>query len=214
MFCLVLVSVVVSACVSLPAGRAPVTLRVYAAASLGDVFDELGREYEASHPGVKVEFNYAGSQQLSQQLAQGATADVFASANLKQMQAATSAGRVADGSTQLFARNRLMVIYPADGKPLSSLSDLAQPGLHIVLAGKEVPVGQYALDFLDKAAADPQLGAAFREGVLANVVSYEENVKAVLAKVSLGEADAGIVYASDLTGANGARSAAWTSRTA
>jgi molybdate transport system substrate-binding protein len=202
--CLLLVAMIISACVSLPTDQpakpGPATLSVFAAASLSNAFNELGKEFEAQHPGAKVEFNYAGSQQLSQQLAQGASADVFASANSKQMDAAVTAGRVAEGGAQPFAHNRLVVIYPAGGKALTTLSDLAQPGLHVVLAAKEVPVGQYSLDFLDKAAADPELGAAFRDGVLANVVSYEENVKAVLAKVSLGEADAGIVYTSDLAG--------------
>jgi molybdate transport system substrate-binding protein len=83
---------------------------------------------------------------------------------------------------------------------VAGLQDLAQPGLNLVLAAAEVPVGQYSLDFLDKAAQDPAFGAGYEDAVRANVVSYEENVRAVLTKVVLGEADAGIVYTSDIAG--------------
>jgi molybdate transport system substrate-binding protein len=86
---------------------------------------------------------------------------------------------------------------------VSTLQDLSKPGLRSILAAAEVPVGQYALDFLDKAIQDPSFPAPFKDEVLANVVSYEDNVKAVLAKVALGEADAGIVYTSDISGENG-----------
>jgi molybdate transport system substrate-binding protein len=91
-----------------------------------------------------------------------------------------------------------VIIYPAANPAgIQALKDLAQPGLKLVLADKSVPVGQYALNFLDKAAADTALGAGYKEGVLQNVVSYEQDVKSVLTKVALGEADAGIVYTTD-----------------
>ena len=174
-----------------------------AAASLNESFTEIGRQFEAAHPGVKVAFNFAGSQQLAQQLGQGAPGDVFASANAKQMDAAIKAGRVVSGSDQVFAKNRLVVIFPKDNPAgLAALQDLARPGLKLVLAAREVPAGQYALDLLDRAGADPAFGPAFKDGVLKNVVSYEQDVKAVLAKVALGEADGGIVYTTDVTGAN------------
>ncbi len=122
------------------------------------------------------------------------------------MDALVQSGQVNGGASQVFARNRLIVIYPEDNPAgLMTLQDLAKPGVKLVLAAKEVPVGQYALQFLDKAAADSAFGASFRAHVLKNVVSYEENVKAVLTKVTLGEADAGIVYASDITGTTGAK---------
>ena len=93
-----------------------------------------------------------------------------------------------------------MVIFPKDNPAgIKELKDLAKPGLKLDLAAKEVPVGQYSLDYLDKALKDPAFGASFKEDVLKNVVSYEDNVKAVLTKVSLGEADAGIVYLSDIS---------------
>lgn len=179
----------------------PARQTVFAAASLTNAFTALGREFEAGHPGVRVTFNFAGSQQLAQQLAQGAPGDVFASANEQQMEAAVDSGRIAAGAVQTFVQNRLVIIFPADNPAgISRLQDLAKPGLKVLLAAAAVPVGQYSLDFLDKASQDPAFGSDFKERVLANVVSYEENVRSVLTKVALGEADAGIVYTSDVIG--------------
>lgn len=193
-----------SACSSpaAPAAGMPVTLNVLAAASLTEAFQEIAPAFENAHPGVRLQFNFAGSQQLARQLAGGAPADVFASANQKQMDVAVEAGRVINGAPVPFAQNRLVVILPADNPAsVASLADLTKPGIKIILAAKEVPAGQYALNFLTKADADPSLGNDYSTRVLANVVSYEENVKAVLTKVSLGEADAGIVYTSDAASA-------------
>lgn len=175
-------------------------LVVFAAASLTEAFDEIARQFELDNPGMMVVLNLAGSQQLAHQLSQGAPADVFASADEEQMAAAISVGRVKSGSQQRFAANELALITPVDNPAgLRTLSDLASPGLKLVLAAPEVPAGHYARLFLDAAAADPGFGPIFRERALANVVSYEENVRAVLSKVRLGEADAGIVYGSDVT---------------
>jgi molybdate transport system substrate-binding protein len=176
------------------------TLTVLAAASLTESFTELGALFESQHEGVTVSFNFAGSQALAEQLAQGAEADVFASASNKYMTAAIDAGRVAADTSSVFVYNRLVVIYPKDNPGgITELKDLAKSGLKVDLADASVPVGQYALDFLDKATADASFGAQFKETVLSNVVSYEENVKAVVTKISLGEADAGIVYVTDIT---------------
>ena len=173
-------------------------LNVLAAASLLESFTDLGQRFEAANPGVKITFNFAGSQQLAQQINQGAPADVFASANAKQMGVVIEGGRVVSGTQQTMARNRLVVVYPVDNPGnLTTLQDLTKPDLRLVLAAKEVPVGQYALDFLDKASKDPAFGPEFGVDALKNVVSYEQNVKAVLSKVVLGEADAGIVYTTD-----------------
>lgn len=181
----------------------PIDLNVFAAASLTDAFGEIGELFEADHPGVKPIFNFGGSQQLAQQINEGAPADVFASANHKQMNAVIEAGWIVRESQQTFAKNRLVVVHPQDNPAgLLGLKDLATPGLKLVLAAKEVPVGQYAIDFLDKASADTAFGATFKDDVLGNVVSYEETVKTVLTKVALGEADAGIVYLSDISGAD------------
>ncbi|HRI56736.1 MAG TPA: molybdate ABC transporter substrate-binding protein, partial [Anaerolineae bacterium] len=113
----------------------PATLTVFAAASLTESFGELGQLFEARRPGVTVVFNFAGSQQLVQQLAQDAPADLFASANNRQMQAAVETGRVDAASPQTFVHNRLVVVTPADNRAgLASFADLARPGLKLVLA--------------------------------------------------------------------------------
>lgn len=175
-------------------------LTVFAAASLTESFTELAHLFESQYPGVKVVLNLAGSQQLSTQLGAGAPADVFASANTKEMATAIEAGRVAEGSQQVFAYNRLVAIYPSDNPAgIAKLQDLANPGLKLILAAEEVPVGKYSLEFLDKAGQDPAFGATFKDNVLKNVVSYEQTVKAVLTKVMLGEGDAGIVYRTDVS---------------
>ena len=179
----------------------PSKLTVMAAASLTGSFAELGALFEAAHPGVKVQFNFAGSQELVQQLDQGAPADVFASANQKQMNVAIESGRVGSEAPRPFVQNKLVVVFPSDNPAgLQGLEDLAKDNLKIVFAAKEVPVGQYTLDFLDKATSAGIKGSDYKDRVLANVVSYESNVKSVLTKVALGEADAGIVYLSDVTG--------------
>ncbi len=176
------------------------TLTVLAAASLTESFTELGSMFEAHNPGVKVTFSFAGSQQLAQQLDQGVSADVFASASPKYMTAAVTSERVNQAEVQTFVKNRLVVIFPKDNPAgITTLKDLAKPGLKLDLADKAVPVGQYALDFLDKAVKDPGFDPQYKDNVLKNVVSYEDNVKSVVTKVSLGEADAGIVYVTDIT---------------
>lgn len=178
-------------------------LTVFAAASLTEAFTAIGKQFEAANPGMKVTFNFAGSQQLAQQIIQGAPADVFASANQPQIEAVVRNGLVDHTSVQTFTNNRLVVITPKNNPAhIQKLSDLRKPGLKLVLAAKEVPVGSYSLQFLDKASQDPSLGADYKAAVLKNVVSYEENVRAVLSKVILGEADAGIVYRSDISRGN------------
>ena len=181
-----------------PAGT---TLNVFAASSLTEAFDEVGRKFEALNPGLMVTFSYAASNQLAQQIVEGAPADVFASANMAQMDVVIESGAVKSGAQRTFARNRLTVIYPRDNPAqITTLGDLANPDLKLVLAAPQVPAGQYALDFLAKASRLPEFTGAYGETVLANVVSYEQNVRAVLTKVALGEADAGIVYSSDIAG--------------
>lgn len=175
-------------------------LIVFAAASLTEAFTQIGADFQTANPNTGVIFNFAGSQQLAQQLAQGAPADIFASANDRQMEVAIEAGRVGSGIQQIFVRNRLVAITPADNPgAVNTLQELTKPDLKIVLAAEDVPVGGYSRDYLDKATANPNFGSAYKDGVLANVVSYEESVKSVLTKVVLGEADAGIVYSSDIT---------------
>lgn len=177
------------------------TLTVFAAASLTDAFTELAETFEAQHPGKSVSLNFAGSQQLAQQLDEGAPADLFASADMKQMQTAIDAGRINPDTTRGMVGNRLVIIFPPDNpgnirQPLN----LALPELDLLLAAEEVPAGNYSLEFLTKASDESVYGEGYKENVLSNVVSYEQNVRAVLNKILLGEADAGIVYTSDIYG--------------
>lgn len=174
-------------------------LAVFAAASLTDAFDEISREFEAQHPGVMVIANYGGSSQLATQIREGAQADVYASANEAQMQAIAEAGHL-DGDPALFVTNRLVLIVPADNPAgITTLADLAQPGVRLVVAVPGVPVRGYTDQVIAALAADPNYGAAYAGSVIANIASEEDNVRQIVAKVALGEADAGIVYASDVT---------------
>ena len=178
------------------------SLTVFAAASLTESFGEIGRQFEAAHPGVKVRLNLASSQQLRAQLEQGAHADVFASASTKEMNAAIASSLIISGTQTTFARNSLVVVFPKDNPgQIATLADLAKSGLKLVVADKAVPAGQYTLDMLDKMSQDPNYGEDFSDRVQANVVSRENNVKAVVSKVRLGEADAGVVYSTDVTAA-------------
>jgi molybdate transport system substrate-binding protein len=159
-------------------------LKVFAAASLTAAFTKIGEQYTAANGGDKVTFNFAGSQALATQIQQGAPADVFASADIPNMD------NVKDlvGTPQNFASNLLaIVVEKGNPKGVKTLNDLASPDLKVVLAAEEVPAGKYAKQILDKA------------GVSVTPVSQEDDVKAVVTKVSLGEADAGIVYVTDVT---------------
>lgn len=181
------------------------SLTVFAAASLTEPFSSLGKRFEAQHPGTTVRFSFAGSQQLVLQLGQGAKADVFASADERWMQTAKDSGLV-EGASVLFARNGLVVIVPkANPADLKQLQDLARPGIKLVIAADAVPVGRYTKQMLDRLSARQEFGKDYAAKVLANAVSFEENVKGVVAKVQLGEADAGVVYRSDAMGAPAAQ---------
>ena len=178
-----------------PAAR---TLTVFAAASLTQAFGEMGKAFEAANPGVTVTFNFAGSQTLVTQIQQGAPADVFASASGTNMDALVTAGFVDKSAPQIFVTNKLIVILPpANTANVQTLQDLTKPGLKIVLEDPSVPAGKYSRQILDNMSKDPTYGSDFGAKVLANVVSNETDVKQVVAKVQLGEADAGIAYMSD-----------------
>jgi molybdate transport system substrate-binding protein len=184
------------------ATTAPLTgsITVFAAASLTDAFNQIATEFRKVHSGVEITFNFAGSSALRTQLEQGARADIFASADAVQMNNARQSGVIAAAGEKVFVRNSLVVIAPAaNSGGVNAVADLKKPGLKLVLAAPEVPVGNYARQMLTKADADPTLGAGFSEAVLKNLVSNEANVKQVVAKVELGEADAGVVYGSDVT---------------
>ena len=177
-------------------------ITVLAAASLTESFTEIGKKFEQENPDIRVTFNFAGSQTLLQQLEQGIPADVFASANQKYMSDANEGGFVDSSESKVFAKNALIVIYPKSNPGnIQVLADLSNPGLKIVIAAGEVPVGKYTLEFLDKTSdTSSNLPADFKVGFMKNVVSYENTVKSVVSKVMLGEADAGVVYLTDVTG--------------
>ncbi|WP_067813306.1 molybdate ABC transporter substrate-binding protein [Actinomadura kijaniata] len=165
------------------------TLTVFAAASLTETFTALGKAFEGTRPGVRVRFNFGGSPTLAQQITQGAPADVFAAASPAAMKPVADGGATA-GQPRVFARNRLVIAVPAkEGGKVAALADLARPGLKVVLCAEQAPCG---------AAAGKALSAA---GVTVRPVSREQDVKAVLTKVRMGEADAGLVYRTDVRAA-------------
>ncbi len=190
-----IVALTAAACA--PANADQESITVFAAASLTDAFQAMATDFEASHPGLRVKLNFAGSQSLRTQLENGARADVFASANPKHMEALHRAGLV--GVSHVFASNALVIAVPEDNPArIEKFEDLAQAE-RIVLAGEEVPAGAYAARVLAKARDSH--GHAFVSAVYGNVVSRENDVRATLQKVVLGEADAALVYATDAAAA-------------
>ncbi|MGH2506836.1 MAG: molybdate ABC transporter substrate-binding protein [Ktedonobacteraceae bacterium] len=203
---LLLSALLLASCGTSPANgttstSAPVTLNVFAASSLTDSFNTIAMKYQQLHPNVTIKPVYNGSPTLEQQIANGAPADIFASADTINMQKASQAGLV--GLSQIFVRNRLVVILPTSNPAhIATLKDLARSGVKIDLAAPVVPVGNYARQVIAKMAASSDYGPTYQSAVLTNIVSQEENVKAVVQKVELGEADAGIVYVTDVTPAD------------
>lgn len=177
----------------------PTELTVFTAASLTGAFGEIGQIYE-NETGTSVVFNFDGSQALRTQIENGAYADVFASANNKQLNALKSLGLMNNSSISIFTNNKLSLIVPKDNPAkISNLSDLAKPGLKIVIGTKDVPVGDYALQIINKLGNDSAYGPDYKEKVLANIISQETNVNYVVTKIALGEADVGFAYVSDVT---------------
>jgi len=170
------------------------TLVVFAATSLTDAFNKIADQFQAANPGVTVKFNYNGSSSLATQITQGAPADVFASASPKNMQTVTEAN-LESTTPKTFAANQGEIMVEA-GNPshVKSVSDLANPSLKVVTCAPSVPCGALATQIFENAA------------VTVNPVSQEQNVGGVVTKVSLGEADAGIVYVTDVK-ANGSKTA-------
>ncbi|MEV8039795.1 molybdate ABC transporter substrate-binding protein [Arthrobacter sp. NPDC080082] len=167
------------------------TLTVFAAASLKAPFTALAQSFEASHPGTKVTLSFAGSSDLATQLSQGAPADVFASADPANMAKVTGAG-LADGSPRNFASNTLTIaVPPANPAGITSFADLARPGTRVVVCAPQVPCGAAAVAVEGKT------------GVRLAPVSEESAVTDVLGKVASGEADAGLVYVTDVLGSAG-----------
>ena len=166
-------------------------LTVSAASSLTDAFTEIGKAFESANPGTAVTFNFGPSDGLAAQIDQGAPVDVFASASPTWMDSVRDDGPgVTDRAD--FARNRLAIIVPADDPAgIENLDDLTEDGVQLVLAAEGVPAGDYAREIFQN--------AGISEAALANVVSNEEDVRAVITKLIAGEADAGIGYVTDVT---------------
>lgn len=176
------------------------TLTIFAAASLTAAFNEMKGEIERANPGASVVINYAGSQVLRTQLGLGARADVFASADTQNMDGARLDGSI-EQTPAIFAHNKLVVAVPASGTKVSTIQDMARTGVKVVLNQPAVPAGNYSRQVLAKLSADPAYGPMFGEQVLGNVVSLESDVKALLSRLQLGEADAGMLYVSDVASA-------------
>ncbi|WP_300017977.1 molybdate ABC transporter substrate-binding protein [Pseudonocardia sp.] len=165
------------------------TLTVSAAASLTDVFTELEARFEAADPGVDVVLNFAGSSDLSSQIVNGAPVDVFASADDSRMTVVTDAG-LAEGEPQVFVTNRLQIaVAPGNPEGIDTFADLTDPEITLVVCAPQVPCG----------AATESVEAA--SGVTPAPVSEEPDVRSVLSKVTSGEADAGLVYVTDVISA-------------
>ena len=176
---------------------APVGLTVYAASSLTAAFKDLAAAYQATTPSVTITLSFDASSALRAQIEQGAPADVFASADTANPAALANAGLTA-GAPASFARNTLTVIVPTGASSaIASPVDLAKPGLRIIAAGDAVPITRYANQLLANLAKQPGYPADFAARVVANIASREDNVKAVVAKIELGEGDAAIVYVTD-----------------
>ncbi len=171
-----------------PTAKISGTVTVFAAASLTETFQSLGKTFESQHPGSKVVFNFGGSDTLAASITNGAPADVFAAASTKTMQTVSSA----TGTPTTFARNQLEIAtLPGNPKNINSLKDLTDPNIKVALCAKEVPCGAAAQTALEKA------------GLKLTPVSYEQDVKSALTKVELKEVDASIVYKSDVKSAGG-----------
>jgi molybdate transport system substrate-binding protein len=173
------------------------TLTIFAASSLIDAFGELGKTFEKQNEGVEVKQSFESSSTLLTQIQQGAPADVFASAAQEEMDTAVKDGLVA-GKPQVFVKNREIIMVPNDNPAnIQSFPDVANPGVRLVLAQKDVPAADYALQILDKANA--RYGDDFEKRVLSNVVSRESDVRASVNRVVVGDADATFGYKSDYT---------------
>ncbi|WP_433238567.1 molybdate ABC transporter substrate-binding protein [Streptosporangium sp. CA-135522] len=173
---------------SAPAGDGATTLTVFAAASLTGTFTELGKTFETAHPGTSVKFNFGSSATLAQQIVQGAPADVFAAASPATMKTVTDASLATGPAT--FVRNKLQIAVPTDNPAkVDELKDLAGPKVKVALCAPQVPCG---------AAAAKALEAA---GLKVTPVTLEQDVKATLTKVELGEVDAALVYKTDVLAA-------------
>jgi len=178
--------------------RAQVELTVFAAASLKGAMDAAATAYAAANPAISLTYSVDSSAALATQIEQGAPVDVFLSADTVNPARLAAAG-LAAGAPVAFAGNELVIaVAPENPAGIATAFDLARPGVRVVAAADEVPIAAYAADLVRNLAALPGAPAGFAAGYAANIRSKELNFKAVLAKIELGEGDAGIVYATDV----------------
>ncbi|HEX5824758.1 MAG TPA: molybdate ABC transporter substrate-binding protein [Candidatus Limnocylindrales bacterium] len=188
---------VVAASSSSPASTTPVGLMIYGAASLIGVLAKVAPAYEAANPGTKLTISTESSAALETQIEQGAPADVFLSADTTNPKKLLDNGLV-DGATVPFAGNKLTVIVPAANPAgIRTPADLARPGVKVIAAGDSVPITKYARELVANLAKEAGYPANFAAAYAANIATKEDNVGAVVAKIELGEGDAGIVYVTD-----------------
>ena len=186
-----------SSVASAPASGAAVDLTIFAAASLAGALDEVKVAYTSSHPETTLTISTDSSAALATQIEQGAPADVFLSADTANPQKLVSGG-FSTGEAVAFASNKLAIVAPADNPAgVATPADLAKPGLKIIAAGDKVPITAYAKQLVANLAKEPGYPAGFEAAYAANVVSKEDNVKAVIGKIEIGEGDAAIVYDTD-----------------
>ena len=190
---LALTTIILSAC-----AEEPKELTVYCAAGLTGAFNEMGQMYK-NESNVSVVFDFDGTQVLRTQIENGAYADVLLSASNKYTDALKAEGFMNNSSVSVFARSWQAVIIPVNNPAkIQNLSDLAKPGLKIVMGTKDLPITESTMQILDKLAADPAYGPQYKEKVLSNVISRETDVNFIISKIALGEADAGFAHKSEV----------------
>ncbi len=195
-------SAVPTSAASVPASAAPSTaaageLTIYGAASLKGALDKAKAAYETANPGTKLTISTDSSAALETQIEQGAPADVFLSADTTNPKKLIDKG-LADGAAVPFAGNKLTVVVPASNPGgVTTPKDMAKPGVKVIAAGDSVPITKYATQLLGNLARQPGYPSDFAAAYAANIASREDNVKALIAKIELGEGDAGIVYVTD-----------------
>lgn len=174
-------------------------LTVFCGAGLTGALGEIGRIYENSTD-IGVKFNFDGVPALRAQIEQGAYSDVFISANFKHMDALKAEGYLDNNTVEIFAGNKVAVIVPNDNPAnIANLTDLAKRNVKILIGTEDLPAGDYARQVLDNIAEDSKYGPAYKDAVMANIVSEETTVNRIVSKVALGEADAGFAFISDVS---------------
>jgi molybdate transport system substrate-binding protein len=198
----ILALLLVAGCTS--AGSAPAPekkeLTVFAASSLTGAMTDIAKAYEALRPEIQIVLNVDNSATLRTQIEQGAHADLFLSANTKHMTVLQGEGLIINNSVKIFTKNKLALLIPKENRAnITGLSDLARPGIRLVMGTKEAPFGDYTRQMLGKMANDSAYGQVYQNAVMKNVISEEPTVPSLVAKLKIGEADAGIAFVSDVS---------------